>query len=50
MSSKSKKNHGNSQNHLSTEQKKIGKNHLYLLLGMVAVGAIIGIYFINQTH
>lgn len=51
MSSKSKKNHdGLNQKHLSAEQKKLGKNHLYLLLGMIVVGGIIGIYFINQTH
>lgn len=36
--------------HLSTEEKKIGKNHLYLLLGMIIVGGAIGIYFINQGY
>jgi hypothetical protein len=32
------------------EERKIGKTHLYLLLSMVVLGAVLGIYFINQQY
>jgi hypothetical protein len=46
--SKNKK-HGH-KSHLSSEEKKLGKSHLKFLIGIIVIGAIVGIYFINQTH
>jgi len=44
----SKNKHGHHvKSHLSSEEKKLGKSHLYLLLGIIALGAVIGIYYIN---
>jgi hypothetical protein len=47
MAKNKKHNH---KSHLTAEEKKVGKSHLYILLGMVAFGAIVGLYFINQSH
>jgi hypothetical protein len=47
--SKSKKGHA-SKSHLTAEEKKLGTSHLYLLVGMIVIGAVVGIYFLNQTH
>lgn len=44
-----KQKHHN-KSHLSTEEKKIGKSHIYLLIGMIIVGGAIGIYFLNLQH
>jgi hypothetical protein len=36
------------KSHLSTEEKKLGKSHLFLLLGIIIVGGVIGVYFLNM--
>ncbi len=38
------------KSHLTKEERKEGKSKLYFLLGLVTIGAIFGIYLINQTH
>lgn len=38
------------KSHLSIEEKKLGKSHLYVLLGMIIIGGAIGIYFLNLQH
>lgn len=44
------KNKKHQKSHLTAEEKKLGKSHLYFLLGMIVIGGVIGIYFLNQTH
>jgi len=41
------KNKHKVKSHLTKEEKKLGKNHLYLLLGMIAIGAVLGIYYMR---
>lgn len=35
------------KSHLTKEERTLGKNHLYLLLGMIVIGAILGIYYMR---
>ncbi len=35
------------KSHLTKEEKKLGKSHLYLLLGMIIIGAVLGIYYMK---
>ena len=38
------KNHKKVKSHLTPEEKKIGKTHVYILLGMIVIGIAIGLY------
>ena len=32
------------KSHLTPEEKKLGKNHVYILLSMIAIGLVIALY------
>ncbi|MBC7538764.1 MAG: hypothetical protein H7281_08085 [Bacteriovorax sp.] len=32
------------KSHLTIEEKKMGKTHVYILLGMIVIGIAIGLY------
>jgi hypothetical protein len=38
------KNNKKVKSHLSVEDKKLGKTHVYILLGMIVIGIAIGLY------
>lgn len=43
---KNKKNKG-MKSHLSAEDKALGRQHIYLLIGIIVVGAAIGLYYMQ---
>ena len=42
-----KQKHKAHKSHLDPEAKKLGKQHVYILLGMIVIGIAIGLYHIN---
>ena len=41
------KNKKIAKSHLTPEDRKIGKNHVYILVGMIIIGIVVGIYHIQ---
>jgi hypothetical protein len=42
-----KQKHKVNKSHLPPEARKLGKQHIYILIGMIIVGIAIGLYRIN---
>jgi len=45
--SKLKKNKTVAKSHLSPEEKKMGKNHIYILIAMIVIGLAAGLYYMQ---
>jgi len=43
-----KQKHKVHKSHLGPEEKKMGRQHIYILVGMVIFGILIGLYRVNQ--
>lgn len=43
---KNKKQHG-LKSHLTPEQKAFGKQQIYILIGMIVIGAAVGLYYMQ---
>lgn len=35
------------KSHLTPEEKKLGKTHIYILLGMIVIGLAVGLYYMQ---
>ena len=35
------------KSHLTEEDKRIGKTHIYILIGMIIIGLAIGLYYMQ---
>ena len=45
---KGKHKHQAHKSHLRPEDRKMGKQHIYILIGMIIMGIAIGLYRINN--
>jgi len=41
------KKHNGVKSHLSSQEKAFGKQQIYILIGMIVVGAVIGLYYMQ---
>lgn len=35
------------KSHLTAEERKMGKNHIYILIGLIVIGLCLGLYYMN---
>lgn len=43
-----KQKHKAHKSNLPPEARKLGKQHIYILVGMIVIGILVGLYQVNQ--
>lgn len=45
-----KQKHKAYKSHLAPEERKLGKQHIYILIGMIVIGIAVGLYHVATNY